>query len=173
MPPRDADGIAAAPPPAPAPAIAPLLPPAYMVDLMTPEGSAAVGAEWRIMEAKVVECPPIPEAMPEYKSAYDIQPHAGERGFDDSAWPLIAPAELGAKRGGGKVSFLWFRTKLTIPAKVGGFETAGAQAVFAVNVDDYAEVWVTRSREQGRAAALPRCHRHLSGASLCPLPPQT
>ena len=153
MPPRGADGIAAAPPPAPAPAIAPLLPPAYMVDLMTPEGSAAVGAEWRIMEAKVVECPPIPEAMPEYKSAYDIQPHAGERGFDDSAWPLIAPAELGAKRGGGKVSFLWFRTKLTIPAKVGGFETAGAQAVFAVNVDDYAEVWV--NGELPRTAGKP------------------
>ena len=109
---------------------------------MAPEGSAAFGAEWRIMEAKVVERPPMPEAMPEYKSAYDIHPHAGERGFDDSSWPVIAPAELGAKRGGGKVSFLWFRAKLTIPTKIGGFETAGAEAVFAVNVDDYAEVWV-------------------------------
>lgn len=109
---------------------------------MAPEGSAAFGAEWRIMEAKVVERPPIPEAMPEYKSAYDIHPHAGERGFDDSSWPVVAPAELGAKRGGGKVSFLWFRAKLTIPTKIGGFETAGAEAVFAVNVDDYAEVWV-------------------------------
>jgi len=125
----------------------------YAVDLMTPEGSAAFGAEWRIMEAKVVECPPIPEAMPEYKSAYDIQPHAGERGFDDSSWPLIAPAELGAKRGGGKVSFLWFRTKLTIPTKVRGFETTDAKAVFAVNVDDYAEVWV--NGELPRAAGRP------------------
>src|SRR5262252_4580196 len=132
MPPRDADSIAAAPPPAPAPAIAPLLPPVHVVDLMTPEGSAAFGAEWRIMEAKVVECPPIPEAMPEYKSAYDIQPHAGERGFDDSSWPVIAPRELSAKRGGGKVSFLWFRTRLTIPTEVGGFETTDAKAVFAV-----------------------------------------
>ena len=142
MPPRGADGIAAGAAARPCSRDRALLPAAYVVDLMAPEGSAAFGAEWRIMEAKVVERPPIPEAMPEYKSAYDIHPHAGERGFDDSSWPVVAPAELGAKRGGGKVSFLWFRAKLTIPTKIGGFETAGAEAVFAVNVDDYAEVWV-------------------------------
>jgi gluconolactonase len=153
MSPRQADSIAAASPPAPLPAIAPLLPPAHVVDLMTPEGSAVFGAQWRTMEAKIVECPPIPEAMPEYKSAYDIQPHAGESGFDDSSWPVIEPEELGAKRGGGRVSFLWFRAKLTIPAKVGEFETAGAKAVFTVNVDDYAEVWV--NGELPRSAGRP------------------
>ena len=105
------------------------------------------------MEAKIVECTPIPEAMPEYKSAYDIQPHAGERGFDDASWPVITPAELGAKRGGGRVSFLWFRTKLTIPASIGQFETSGAKVVLAINVDDYAEVWV--NGELPRAAGRP------------------
>jgi hypothetical protein len=34
---------------------------------------------------------------------YDIDPHAGEDGFDDAAWPTIAPTALGAKRGGGRV----------------------------------------------------------------------
>ena len=33
-------------------------------------------------------------------------------------WPVIAATELGAKRGGGRVSFIWFRTKLTVPAEV-------------------------------------------------------
>src|SRR5205823_8859859 len=59
-----------------------------------------------------------------------------------SAWPVIEAKDLGARRGGGHVSFIWFRTNLTIPAKVGDFETAGAQAVLSVLVDDYAEVWI-------------------------------
>ncbi len=135
-------GRPTAPLPAPPPAVAPSLPPAHSVDLMTAEGSAAFGAQWRTREAKIVEAAPIPDAMPEFKSTYDIDPHAGEPGYDDSSWPAIGPAELGAKRGGGRVSFIWFRANLTIPARIGGFDPAGAKAVLTLNVDDYAEVWV-------------------------------
>jgi hypothetical protein len=49
---------------------------------------------------------------------------------------------LGARRGGGMVSFFWFRIVLTIPARIDGFVTDGAKVVLTVNVDDYAEVWV-------------------------------
>jgi len=128
--------------PVPAPQMPPSLVPALVVDLMTVEGSAALGAQWRTMEAKIVEGPPIANAMPGYKTSYDIEPHAGERGFDDSAWPMIGAKGLADRRGGGKVSFLWYRATLTIPAKIGDFDTAGATAVFTAYVDDYAEVWV-------------------------------
>jgi hypothetical protein len=131
--------IAPAPP---APQIAPSLVPSYTVDLMTTEGSAAFGAQWKTMEAKVVESPPIKDTMPAYKTGYDIMPHAGEAGFDDSAWPVIDAKGLAARRGAGKVSFIWYRANLTIPAKIGDFETAGAKAVFTAYVDDYAEVWI-------------------------------
>ena len=136
-----------APPPMPPllmpqPPIAPLLPPAHVVDLMTPEGSAPFGARWKAKEAKIVECPALSDAMPEFRTTYDIDPHAELRGFDDSAWPEVAPAELSAKRGGGMVSFVWFRTTLTIPETATGFVTSGAKTVFTVTVDDYAEVWV-------------------------------
>ena len=80
--------------------------------------------------------------MPEYKSTYDIKPHAGEIGFDDSSWPAIDATGLAARRGGGKVSFIWYRTVLTIPAKIGNFETIDAKAVLTAYVDDYAEVWI-------------------------------
>lgn len=40
------------------------------------------------------------------------------------------------------MAFIWYRANLTIPAKVGDFDTAGAKAVLTVLVDDYAEVWV-------------------------------
>ena|SRR5271165_4940449 len=126
----------------PQPPIAPLIPPAHVVDLMTVAGSAAFGARWKGREAKIVECPALSDSMPEFRTTYDIEPHAELAGFDDSAWPEVAADDLGAKRGGGMVSFFWFRAILTIPAHALGFDTAGAKTVLTVNVDDYAEVWV-------------------------------
>ena len=138
---------------APQPAIAPSLPPVCTVDLMTLEGSAIFGAQWKTREAKIIEVPAIPDAMPEFTTTYDIDPHAGDAGFDDSAWPIILPTALEAKRGGGKVSFLWFRTRLTIPTRIGAFDPAGAKVVLALCIDDYAEIWV--NGELPRAAGRP------------------
>jgi hypothetical protein len=94
------------------------------------------------MEAKIVECPALSDSMPEFRTTYDIEPHAELTGFDDQAWPVVAATDLGARRGGGMVSFCWFRATLTIPASAAGFVTSGAKTVLTVNVDDYAEVWV-------------------------------
>jgi gluconolactonase len=133
---------AQAPAPAPMPTIAPALPPSRVVNLMTTEGVAALGGQWRHMVVRFVEIPHIPNAMPEYQTTYDVQPHAGEAGFDDSSWPTTAPDHLSDRRGGGKVSAMWYRTSLTIPEKIGDFDPSGAKAVLTVTVDDYAEVWV-------------------------------
>lgn len=132
---------AAAPAP-PSPQIAPSLVPARTVDLMTPEGSVLFGAQWKTMEARIVEGPAIANAMPGYKTSYDIQPHADASDFDDSSWPVIGAKGLADRRGGGKVSFIWYRASLTIPAKIGDFDTSGATVVLTAYVDDYAEVWV-------------------------------
>ena len=129
-------------PSAPAPIMPPSLAASRVVDLMTAQGSGVFGAQWKTMEAKIVNAKPIPEALPQYKTAYDIEPHAGDSDFDDSKWPTIEAQDLSARRSGGHVAFIWYRTNLTIPAKVGDFETAGAKAVLTVLVDDYAEVWV-------------------------------
>ena len=126
----------------PHPQIPPSLVPSKVVDLMTPEGSAVFGAKWKTMEAKIVESSALADAMPGYKTSYDIQPHAGEAGFNDSSWPTIGAKGLADRRGGGKVSFIWFRTNLTIPGRVGDFDTSGTKAVLTAYVDDYAEVWV-------------------------------
>jgi gluconolactonase len=124
------------------PPMPPHVSPSKEVDLMTPEGAALFGAEWKSVEAKIVDSPVIPRTPPEYKTTYDIQPHAGEAGFDDSKWPVIGAKGLADRRGGGKVSFIWYRANLTIPANVGDFNTAGTTVVFSTIVDDYAEIWV-------------------------------
>ena len=98
----------------PQPPIAPLVPPAHVVDLMTADGSAMFGARWKANEAKIVECLALTDFIRrKFRTTYDIEPHAEITGFDDANWLMVAPTELGAKRGGGMVSFFWFRTTLT------------------------------------------------------------
>jgi hypothetical protein len=113
-----------------------------VIDLTTAEGAAAFTAQWKNMDAKIVEVPAMAGAGPQWKTAYDIQPHAGEGVFDDSSWPAIEPKGLLERRGGGRIFMTWYRATLTVPAKVGDFDTAGARMAFAITIDDYAEVWV-------------------------------
>jgi hypothetical protein len=62
--------------------------------------------------------------------------------FDDSGWETIEPAALEARRSTGKLCFNWYRTAITVPGRVGAFETRGSTIVFEIVVDDYAEIWV-------------------------------
>lgn len=148
-------GSAAQPAPAPAANPMPIMPPAisatYVVNLMTQEGVAALSAQWKNMDVKIVEAPPRPDAG-KWTSSYDIQPHAGEPGFDDSSWPTIDAKSLADRRGGGRLFMTWYRANLTIPEKIGDFATTGAVAVLTFTIDDYAEAWVNGAmpRRAGR-----------------------
>ncbi len=113
-----------------------------VVDLMTPEGMAVFNAQWKVSDVKIVEAPAYPKAPPTIKTTYDIEPHANVANFDDSSWQTIEPKGLGEFRGGGKVSFFWYRTWLTMPATVGTVKVEGRRAVLVITVDDYAEVWI-------------------------------
>ena len=148
--------LAQAPAPAapnPLPVLAPSLPPSKVVDLTTTEGMAAFGGRWKNMDAKIVEVPAMPNAGPAWKTAYDLQPKAGEGNFDDSSWPTIEPKGLTDRRGGGHLFMTWFRSNLTVPAKIGDFDTTGARVAISITIDDYAEVWV--NGQMPRAAGRP------------------
>ena len=134
--------VAQAPPPRPAPIMPPSIPPSHVVDLMSAAGATALSAQWKVSDVKIVDVPAIQGAMPQYKTTYNIEPRAGAADFDDSKWDKIEAKDLAARRSGGHVAFMWYRTPLTIPAKIGEFDTSGAVAVLTVTVDDYAEVWV-------------------------------
>lgn len=145
-------GAAPAAPPAPRPKMAPTGAPAHQVDLMTREGVAVFGGQWRAMDATIVEGPPRPNAGA-WKVSHDLQPKAAAADFDDSSWPMIDAAELVKdRRGGGGVFMTWYRIALTIPPRIGAFDPAGAIAVFHIVVDDYAEVVVNGQipRQVGR-----------------------
>src|SRR3954470_13157728 len=80
-------------PPTSLPQPAPQLPPAHVVDLLTAEGMAAFGAQWKSIDVKIIGGPALPIAMPGYKSSYDISPRAGEKAFDDSSWATLEPKQ--------------------------------------------------------------------------------
>jgi hypothetical protein len=152
--PAELGAQAPAPPPNPMPIMPPQIPAARVVDLMTEDGVKILGGQWKNMDVKIVEAPPREGAGPKYTSSYDIQPHAGEKGFDDSKWPAIEAKALGDRIGGGRLFMTWYRTNLTIPAKIGDFDTSGAVAVLTFTIDDYAEAWVNGQmpRRAGRTS---------------------
>jgi gluconolactonase len=121
--------------------------PTAVVDLTERSGVELVRAEWLYSDARIVEVdhrapgPDLRASGPPIRT-HDVDPHAGAADFDDSGWTPIAPEELEARRGSGRLSFNWYRIRLTIPERIGDFDPTGATVIFEVVVDDYAEVWV-------------------------------
>jgi len=137
--------------------------PGAVVDLLTPEGVKLVQGTWRYSDTRIVqvEFPSAdangqPTGAP--AQAYDYEPHAGARDFDDSNWPAIEPTTLSVRRSAGKLAFNWYRIRVRVPARIGDFETAGALAVFETSLDDYAEVWVD--------GELPRAYQQSGGSVI-------
>ena len=143
--------VAAAAPAGAGVARAPLSPeaarPDAIVDLATREGAALVSGTWRYADARLVEIES-PGVGPDLKPSgapgrtLDVSPAAGAAGFDDSSWTRIEPESLTDRRGPGRVSFAWYRLRLTLPERIGTLATRGATVVFEIVVDDAAEVWV-------------------------------
>ena len=131
----------------PAPQDAPDGAPEASIDLTTPEGGALVGGSWRYSDTRIVEVDfPGPGADNQPTGplgrTYDYEPHAGGADYDDSSWEVISPASLGTRRGRGRLGFNWYRIAVTIPPRIGDYETAGKTVVLDVTLDDAAEVWV-------------------------------
>lgn len=120
---------------------------AAIIDLRTTTGVQLAGAEWRGRVVKLVEVDhraPGPDlrASGAPIRTLDIDTHAGAADFDDSSWEAIPAESLEARRGNGRISFVWYRTKVTIPARVGNLDPSGTTVVFELVADDYAEIWV-------------------------------
>lgn len=117
------------------------------IDLRTREGVQAINGIWRYNDVKIVEVDskgPGPDLKPSGAPVrtYDYTPHAGTAGFDDSQWPVIDPTMLDTRRGNGKVSFNWYRIKVTLPERAGNLAVTGSTVSFEIVIDDYAEIWV-------------------------------
>ncbi|MGH8677017.1 MAG: hypothetical protein ACREUQ_01535, partial [Burkholderiales bacterium] len=120
--------------------------PEAVIDLATREGVASVGGKWRYSDVRIVRgrhFAPGTDGQPGTTpvDTYDFEPRAGRTDYDDSGWQSIDPTTLNRPRGNGLVSFNWYRLAITVPERVGAFDTAGSTLVFETRVDDYAEIW--------------------------------
>lgn len=76
------------------------------------------------------------------KNKNDIAPKAAGP-FKEEDWQKVSdPADLAKGFGPGKFSLIWYRTKVTIPEKVGDVSVAGSAVWFRTTVENYAEVWI-------------------------------
>jgi gluconolactonase len=121
--------------------------PDSIIDLASREGAQLVHGQWRYHDVKIVETGfrgPGPDLKPTGapNQTYDYAPHAGAADFDDSSWEKIDATTLDQRRSTGKLCFAWYRVNVTIPQKIGGFDTAGSTVAFEIVIDDYAEIWV-------------------------------
>jgi gluconolactonase len=121
--------------------------PNAVVDLQSEEGIALLGGEWRHRDVELREIDFVgvgddlgPSGAP--NRTFDIFPHAEAPHFDDSTWAVLRPEETEGRLAGGRVCFNWYRLNVTIPERVGDFDSRGSTAVLEVVIDDYAEIWI-------------------------------
>lgn len=127
--------------------------PAAVVDLRTKEGCELVKAQWHFHDAEIAPDtfrapgPSKDDPLDLYPTGKEINTHtiipkAGGADFNDSAWEVLDPTTLEERRGNGRLSFVWYRINVTIPAALGRFDPSGSTVIFEIVVDDYAEIWV-------------------------------
>lgn len=117
------------------------------VDLGTKEGVRLIKAQWRYSDTKIIEVDfkavgPDGQPSTTRNKTYDITPQAGRADFDDSQWEVIEPTTLDKRRTNGRLAFNWYRIKIAVPERIGGFDPNGSTVVFTTSLDDYAEIWV-------------------------------
>lgn len=135
--------------------------PQAVADLKTTEGAALLRAKWFVQPVHVQDRDfylPGPQkgggdALPLYPTGarvktHSLHPRPGDEDFERS-FTEIKPADLEKRQGPGLLSFVWYKTELTIPATVGKLNTAGTTAVFEITVDDYSEIWVNGKQMTG------------------------
>lgn len=120
---------------------------AASIDLATDTGVELVAGSWRYSDVRIVEtsfraadAKGQPTGRP--VRTWDYEPQAGGADYDDSSWPVIAPNTLDERRTNGRLSFNWYRIRITVPERIGDFDPTGSTVWFDTSLDDYAEIWV-------------------------------
>lgn len=121
--------------------------PDQVIDLRTAAGVEQVRGQWHFAPAEIVASenhPAGPDKRPtsDLAPTHDISPRMGTPEFDAAPWQAIAPDSLETRRTPGKLAFAWYRFDFTLPESLDGVKVAGADLIFEIVVDDYAEVWV-------------------------------
>ena len=124
-----------------------------VIDLRSNEGVKLANSQWKSLNTQIVTAkfnapgPSEKDKMDIYPTGKEIQtntlePRFGTPAFEQANWENVAPTDLEIRHGNGLLSHVWYKLKVTIPAKVGSFSTENSRAIFEIVADDYSEVWI-------------------------------
>ena len=104
---------------------------------------AAVSGQWRVANGLV------PGEPNEGLVSQLAESPARLADYDDSGWEMTSDLTRWRSRG---FSFIWYRTKLTLPEAVRGRDVPGTRCLIETCIDDYGEVWVDGECDLSRGA---------------------
>jgi gluconolactonase len=127
--------------------------PLSVIDLRNTESANLVNAQWLVREAEIKTVafhapgPSKNDASLLYPtgneiSTHNIFPNITDAAFNDNNWQKINANDLEQRKGSGKLSFVWYKTSITIPEKINGNDINGNTIYFEITADDYSEIFI-------------------------------
>ncbi len=117
--------------------------PRLTINIGEEPGQLATGASWRYARGYV------PGEPNEGLLSQSEGSPARLPDYDDSGWEVCDDLPQRISHG---FSFVWYRTKITIPETVAGHPTGGMRVQFETCVDDYGEIWIDGECNRDRGA---------------------
>ncbi len=140
--------------------------PISVIDLKNTAGTELMNAQWQVREAEIKTVsfnapgPSKTDAMLLYPTGkkintHNIFPNIADTAFNDNKWKKVNAGDLEQRQGSGKLSFVWYKTSITIPAKVNGNDIDGTTIYFEITADDYSEIYVNgkQNKQFGQTGA--------------------
>jgi gluconolactonase len=140
--------------------------PISVIDLKKNEGANLVNAQWMVREAVIKPVsfnapgPSKTDPLLLYPSGKQIStnnifPNISDIAFNDGNWQKVNANGLEQRQGSGKLSFVWYKTSVTIPEKIEGIDITGTSIYFEITADDYSEVYINgkQNKQFGQTGA--------------------
>lgn len=140
--------------------------PISVIDLKKLSGVELVKAQWQVREAEIKAIsfnapgPSKTDPLLLYPTggkinSNNIFPNIADEAFNDNNWKKVNAVDLEQRQGSGKLSFVWYKTSITIPTKVNDIDVAGTTIYFEITADDYSEIYVNgkQNKQFGQTGA--------------------
>ena len=123
--------------------------PYAVVDLKSNDGRSIVNASWKVSTASIKDVqfktpgPSATDPLPLYPTGNDITTqniYPTVNDLDKATWQNLD--DLEKRMGNGKLSFVWYRSSVTVPEIIGSNKTEGTEIYFEITADDYSEIYI-------------------------------